>query len=52
MPLSFRLTEDFLKEYRNKKVPWGYKDAGGNSVGEITLIIYTFQIKVMRQMKN
>lgn len=38
MPLSFRLTEDFLKEYRNKKVPWGYKDAGGNSVGEITFL--------------
>lgn len=38
MPLSFRLTEEFLKEYRNKKVPWGYKDAGGNSVGEITFL--------------
>jgi len=38
MPLSFRLTEDFLKEYRSKKVPWGYKDAGGNSVGEITFL--------------
>ena len=38
MPLSFRLTEDFLKDYRSKKVPWGYKDAGGNSVGEITFL--------------
>lgn len=38
MPLSFRLTEDFLKEYKNKKVPWGYKDAAGNSVGEITFL--------------
>jgi len=36
--LSFRLTEDFLKDYRNKKVPWGYKDAAGNSVGEITFL--------------
>jgi len=38
MPLSFRFTEDFLKEYRNKKVPWGYRDAGGNSVGEVTFL--------------
>ncbi len=38
MPLSFRLTEEFLKDYRGKKVPWGYKDAGGNSVGEITFL--------------
>jgi ribonucleoside-triphosphate reductase (thioredoxin) len=38
VPLSFRLTEDFLKDYRSKKVPWGYKDAGGNSVGEITFL--------------
>ena len=38
MPLSFRLTEDFLKDYKSKKVPWGYKDAGGNSVGEITFL--------------
>ena len=38
MALSFRLAEDFLKEYRTKQVPWGYKDAGGNSVGEITFL--------------
>lgn len=38
MPLSFRLTDDFLKEYRGKKVPWGYKDAAGNSVGEVTFL--------------
>jgi len=36
--LSFRLTEDFLASYREKKVPWGYKDAAGNSVGEITFL--------------
>ncbi len=38
MALSFRLTEEFLKDYRSKKVPWGYKDAAGNSVGEITFL--------------
>jgi adenosylcobalamin-dependent ribonucleoside-triphosphate reductase len=38
MALSFRLTEDFLSGYREKKVPWGYQDAAGNSVGEITFL--------------
>jgi ribonucleoside-triphosphate reductase (thioredoxin) len=35
---SFRLTEDFIESYRSKKAPFGYRDAGGNSVGEITLL--------------
>jgi len=35
---SFRLTEDFIASYKDKKVPWGYTDAGGNSVGEITFM--------------
>ena len=38
MPLSFKLTEDFVAGYREKKVPWGYQDAAGNSVGEITFL--------------
>ena len=38
MALSFRLAEDFLAGYRDKQVPWGYKDAAGNSVGEITFL--------------
>jgi len=38
MALSFRLTEDFLAGYREKKIPWGYQDAAGNSVGEITFL--------------
>jgi hypothetical protein len=38
MALSFKLTEDFLGGYRSKKVPWGYQDAAGNSVGEITFL--------------
>jgi ribonucleoside-triphosphate reductase len=35
---SFRLTDDFVASYKDKKVPWGYTDAGGNSVGEITFM--------------
>ena len=35
---SFRLTDDFIASYKDKKVPWGYTDAGGNSVGEITFM--------------
>lgn len=36
--LSFRLADEFVDSYKNKKVPWGYKDAAGNSVGEITFL--------------
>lgn len=35
---SFRLSEDFISGYRDKKSPFGYVDAGGNSVGEITFL--------------
>ncbi len=35
---SFKLTEDFINSYKNKQVPWGYTDAAGNSVGEITFL--------------
>jgi len=35
---SFKLTDDFVNSYRPKKVPWGYQDAAGNSVGEITFL--------------
>ena len=38
MALSFRLADDFITTYRDKAVPWGYKDAAGNSVGEITFL--------------
>jgi len=34
----FKLTDDFVASYRDKKPPFGYKDAGGNSVGEITFL--------------
>jgi len=35
---SFKLAEEFISAYRSKKVPWGYQDAAGNSVGEITFL--------------
>jgi adenosylcobalamin-dependent ribonucleoside-triphosphate reductase len=35
---SFRLSDDFLDSYRDKKPPFGYRDAAGNSVGEITFL--------------
>jgi adenosylcobalamin-dependent ribonucleoside-triphosphate reductase len=38
MSLSFKLTTDFVEGYKNKVVPWGYKDVAGNSVGEITFL--------------
>jgi hypothetical protein len=38
MALSFRLADDFVGSYKEKKVPWGYQDAAGNSVGEITFL--------------
>ncbi len=35
---SFKISDDFLETYKNKKAPFGYTDAGGNSVGEITFL--------------
>lgn len=35
---SFRISEDFVEAYKSKPSPFGYKDAGGNSVGEITFL--------------
>lgn len=35
---SFRLSEEFVSSYKDKKAPFGYVDAGGNSVGEITFL--------------
>ena len=35
---SFRLSEDFISPYRSQKPPFGYRDAAGNSVGEITFL--------------
>ena len=35
---SFRLTDDFVDGYRSRVAPFGYRDAAGNSVGEITFL--------------
>lgn len=35
---SFRLAEEFVAQYKTKKAPFGYADASGNSVGEITFL--------------
>ena len=35
---SFRLTEDFINKYSNIPAPFGFSDAGENSLGEITFI--------------
>ena len=35
---SFKLAEEFVNSYKSKTVNWGYRDAAGNSVGEITFI--------------
>ncbi len=35
---SFQLSNDFVAGYREKKAPFGYRDAAGNSVGEITFL--------------
>lgn len=38
MAISFNLSSDFVDSYRSKPVPWGYKDAAGNALGEITFL--------------
>lgn len=38
MNLSFHLADEFVTGYKAKDVPWGYRDAAGNSVGEITFL--------------
>ena len=35
---SFRLLPDFLDKYKEIESPFGFRDAGGNSLGEITFI--------------
>lgn len=35
---SFRLSDDFIAGYKEKTAPFGYRDAAGNSVGEITFL--------------
>ena len=35
---SFKISDDFVETYKVKKAPFGYRDAAGNSVGEITFL--------------
>ena len=35
---SFRLLPDFIEKYKTQEPPFGFRDAGGNSLGEITFI--------------
>lgn len=35
---SFKLVDEFVAPYRSKQAPFGYRDAAGNSVGEITFL--------------
>ena len=35
---SFELATEFVVPYKDKKPPFGYRDAAGNSVGEITFL--------------
>lgn len=35
---SFRLSPYFLAQYRTREPDWGWKDAAGNSIGELTFV--------------
>ncbi|MCA5893452.1 ribonucleoside-triphosphate reductase, adenosylcobalamin-dependent [Isoptericola sp. NEAU-Y5] len=36
--LTFQLPDSFVAAYAGRPVPWGYADAAGNSLGEITFL--------------
>ena len=42
---SFRLLDDFITKYKDVEPPFGFVDAGGNSLGEITFIRTYSRIK-------
>ncbi len=35
---TFQLPDSFVAPYADRRVPWGYSDAAGNSLGEITFL--------------
>ncbi len=35
---SFKLNDSFIEPYKTMPVDWGYQDAGGNSIGELTFL--------------
>lgn len=42
---SFQLSDSFLDDYKSRKPNWGFTDAGGNSLGELTFIRTYSRIK-------
>lgn len=36
--LGFKLPDDFVEEYANKEVPWGFKSGPGVTLGEVTFL--------------
>lgn len=36
--LNFKLSDQFIDSYRDKEVPWGYRDAGHTALGEIVFL--------------
>jgi adenosylcobalamin-dependent ribonucleoside-triphosphate reductase len=49
---SFHLSEDYVQGYKEKKAPFGYTDAAGNSVGEITFLRTYSRLKENGQKEN
>lgn len=43
--LSFRLPEEFLDDYRDRKPDWGFYIGGGNSLAELTFITKYSRLK-------
>lgn len=43
--MSFSLPETFIEKYKDREVDWGFKDAGGNALGELTFIRTYSRIK-------
>ena len=37
--LSFHLSDEFVNQYKNKVVPWGFDIGGGNSLSELTFLL-------------
>jgi len=49
---SFKLSDDFVQGYKEKKAPFGYADAAGNSVGEITFLRTYSRLKENGEKEN
>lgn len=42
---SFKLSKSFVEEYKDREPDWGWKDAAGNSIGELTFVRTYSRIK-------